>query len=482
MKLKDVLAGVPVIKTNADPETEITFITRDSRAAGPGAMFAAIPALTGGKHGIDYAESAAAAGAACVLCDRECPEGIPYVMTGRAEQALALCSANFWGRPAERLKLIGVTGTNGKTTVTHLIKQILEGRGHSCGLIGTNHILVGERELESGNTTPEAFRLHEIFREMADAGCEYGIMEVSSHALASGRTDGLNFAVGAFTNLTQDHLDFHGTMENYAAAKQILVGMCDKFVINDDDNYADVFKALAGERGLTVSVRNDGADIVAKDIRYLPDGVEFVALTTGKLCRMRLGIPGEFSVHNALSAVGVCCALGMSFEEVAPGLAAAKGPLGRAEIVPTDREYTIMIDYAHTPDALENILRAVRPGVKGRIIAVFGCGGDRDRTKRPRMGAVVERLADIAIVTSDNPRSERPEDIIEDILAGMKKKGRRLVIENRREAIGKALETAKKDDLVLLCGKGHETYQEINGVKHPFDERDVVRDYLKEVR
>ncbi|MBR6740850.1 MAG: UDP-N-acetylmuramoyl-L-alanyl-D-glutamate--2,6-diaminopimelate ligase [Clostridia bacterium] len=480
MKLKDLLEGVAVIEMTADPETEINNILRDSRLAHKGCMFAALPALTGGRHGIDYAQKAVQAGAECLLCDTDCPEGLPYVRVESAEKAFAICSANFHGNPAKRLRLIGVTGTNGKTTVTHLLKQVLESRGHSCGLIGTNHILIGSAELESKNTTPEAFELHGIFAKMVESGCEFGIMEVSSHALASGRVEGLRFEVGIFTNLTQDHLDFHGCMEAYAAAKRRLADMSEHFVINIDDDYASVFEEAAGEKKLTVSAARDRADIVAKEIRYNPDSVDFVALTTGKLCRMHLGIPGEFSVHNALSAIGGCAALGMSFEEIAPGLAGSEGPCGRAEIVKVDRPFSVMIDYAHTPDALENILMAVRPGVKGRIIAVFGCGGDRDRTKRPKMGAVVERLADVAVVTSDNPRTEDPDAIIAEIVAGMKKKTRPIVIENRREAIAKALSIAREDDLVILCGKGHETYQEINGVKYSFDEREVVRELLKE--
>ena len=477
MKLKDVLFGIGAALAGVDAETEIAAVTHDSRKAGPGTLFCALPGADSGVHGIRYAAAALERGAAAVMCDVDAPEGAPSVRVANAEEAYALAAANLDGRPARRLKLVGVTGTNGKTTTTHLIAKILSEAGHKCGLIGTNEILIGEESEPSANTTPEGPELHRYFRRMADAGCEYCVMEVSSHSLALGRVAGLRFAVAAFTNLTQDHLNFHGTMENYADAKARLFRVAAVSVINLDDPWAGkMLNAAAGEK-LTYSVKKNEADLVAKYIRLFPDSVEFEALAGNEIQRMKLGIPGMFSVENALAAVGVCRKLGLELGQIAAGLAAARGVCGRAEIVPVERDFTVMIDYAHTPDSLENILKTVRPGTAGRIITVFGCGGDRDRTKRPIMGGIAEDLSDLCVVTSDNPRTEDPEAILADIVAGMKKKNR-TVIADRREAIRHALSCARAGDLVLIAGKGHELYQEINGVKRPFDEREVIRECL----
>ena len=477
MKLKDVAFGLNAEFVGIDENTDITGITNDSRKAGPGMLFAALPGADSGIHGMTYAAGAMKNGAAGVLCDIAAPEGTPAVRVENAEKAYSLAAANLAGRPAEKLVLVGVTGTNGMTTTTHLIVEILEHFGKKCGLIGTNEILIDGASELSPNTTPEGPELHGYFKRMADAGCEYCVMEVSSHSLALGRVAGLSFGVAAFTNLTQDHLNFHRTMENYAAAKAILFENAESAVINLDDGYAGAMLASAKGRRLTYSVKKNSADLVAKYIRLFPDSVEFEALCGAEIKRMKLGIPGMFSVANALTAIGVCLELGLSLQEISEGLALAHGVCGRAEIVPVGKPYTVMIDYAHTPDSLENILNTVRPSTKGRVITVFGCGGDRDRTKRPIMGHIAEELSDICVVTSDNPRTEDPDAIISDITAGMKKDNR-AVIADRKKAIAHALEIAGEGDLVLIAGKGHELYQEINGVKSHFDEREIVKDIL----
>ncbi|MBR4941313.1 MAG: UDP-N-acetylmuramoyl-L-alanyl-D-glutamate--2,6-diaminopimelate ligase [Clostridia bacterium] len=477
MKLRDVLYGLKAVCTGIDEDVEITGITHDSRKVTNGMLFAALPGADSGIHGMTYLEKAMEKGAAAVLCDVDAPEGTPCIRVASAESAYSLAAANLEGRPAEKLKLVGVTGTNGKTTTTHLITEILSRIGKKCGLIGTNEILIDGASESSPNTTPEGPELHRYFRRMVEAGCEYCVMEVSSHSLALGRVAGLRFAVGAFTNLTQDHLNFHGTMDNYAAAKAELFKISDSSVINLDDEAAGIMYAAAEGRKLTYSTKKNSAGLVAKYIRLFPESVEFEALCDQGIKRMKLGIPGMFSVENALTSVGVCLELGMSLSEIAEGLAEAHGVCGRAEIVPVGRDYTVMIDYAHTPDSLENILKTVRASTKGRVITVFGCGGDRDRTKRPIMGGIAEDLSDICVVTSDNPRTEVPEKIVEDIVAGMKKDNREVIVD-RKFAIARALEIAAADDLVLIAGKGHELYQEINGVKHHFDEREVIRDIL----
>ena len=375
--------------------------------------------------------------------------------------------------------MLGVTGTNGKTTTTYLIKHILEQAGHTVGLIGTNQNLIGSEAIETERTTPESYELQALFARMRDAGCTHVIMEVSSHSLVLDRVHGIRFAVGAFTNLTQDHLDFHKTMEEYRRAKARLFAVSDRGVINLDDPAADAMLADALCPCLTFSCEKDAADLTARNIGLHADGVSFLANTRGELARVRLAIPGHFSVENALAALGIALQLDMPLADAAKALATATGVKGRVEVVPTDTDYTVLIDYAHSPDGVENVLRAVRGFAKGRVVALFGCGGDRDRTKRPKMGAIAAALSDFCIVTSDNPRTEEPQAIIDDILEGMKDtKTPTRVIVDRPEAIRWALAHARKEDIIVLMGKGHETYQEVNHVKHHMDEREIVADYF----
>ncbi len=481
MKLNDLLNNIPIQAASCDLTAEVAGITLDSRRCKPGYVFCAVVGAESGVPGIRYAQKAVENGAVCVLCDTDCPADLPFVRVADAELALAEVSANFYGHPAEKLRLIGVTGTNGKTTTTHLVRDILTHAGKKCGLIGTNELMIGDQVITSHpvfSTTPEPPELHALFAQMVEAGCEFAVMEVSSHALALNRVYGLRFEVAAFTNLSQDHLNYHGTMEAYAAAKAKLFRQADCSVINLDDAYAQQMIDAAAGKTVTFSLRNNKADLIAKSIRFLPHAAEFEALTLDSIQRMRINIPGAFSVENALTAVGICNAVGVSLPNIAEGLAGASGVCGRAEIVPVGQPYTVMIDYAHSPDSLSNILKTVRHVTEGQLIVVFGCAGDRDRTKRPIMGRIAECMADFCIVTSDNPRTEEPEAIIDEIVGGMKKTNH-IRIENRREAIGHALDMAKPGDFVLIAGKGHEMYQEIQGVRHPFDEREVVRTHLQ---
>ena len=482
MKLKDLLSGIEIIKASANMEAEITSVTYDSRKAVAGSLFVAVTGFI--TDGNLYISKALENGAVAVVTAVEPKEDIPYVLVKSDRLAMALIGANFYGHPAKDMKIIGVTGTNGKTTSTLLLKHILEAaRGAKVGLLGTMDNMIGQESVPAERTTPESLDLQALFAKMRDASCEYVIMEVSSHAIALERVGGIHFDVAAFTNLTEDHLDFHETMENYCDAKAELFARCTSCVINADDDWAERICAKATGKMLKTSIRGCG-DMQAEEMELLSDGISFVAVHEGKRVPVKLLIPGKFTVYNAMTALGCALQLGISLEEAAKALATAKGVKGRVEVVPTEgKPYTILIDYAHTPDGLENVLSAVRGFCKGRLIAVFGCGGDRDPQKRPIMGKIGVELADIAIITSDNPRTEEPMAIIQDILKGIDtEKNNYEVIENRPLAIHHAMDIAQENDIIVLAGKGHETYQEIHGVKYHLDEREVVSDYLKETR
>ncbi len=478
MKLDELLSGVAVKSAAALGELEINEVRYDSRDVEPGDLFVAIRGFETDGH--KYIAGAMEKGAAAVVCE-EAPEGIPAVVVGDSRTALAEIAANRFGHPADGMTMIGVTGTNGKTTTTYLVKHILEKAGCKVGLIGTNQNLIGDEVIETERTTPESYELHALFARMRDAGCTHVIMEVSSHSLVLERVHGIKFAVGAFTNLTQDHLDFHKTMEEYSKAKARLFGMCRRGVVNLDDAAAPRMLENAGCSYITFSCGNAEADLTARNIKLFAEGVSFLANTRGVLARVSLPIPGQFSVENALAALGIAVQLGIPLTKAANALKTAEGVKGRVEVVPTGTDYTVLIDYAHSPDGVENVLRTVKGFAKGRVVAVFGCGGDRDKTKRPKMGAIAAKLADYCVVTSDNPRTEEPGAIIKDILAGMKGiKTPVKVIASRPDAIRWALSHARKDDVVVLMGKGHETYQEVNHVKHHMDEREIVAEFLGE--
>ncbi len=478
MKLNELLSNIEILESTADLETEISDIGYDSRAIKPGMAFIAVEGYVTDGH--KYIESAASNGASVVVCQKKPEIEVPYVLVRDSRLALALISANHFGHPAKKLKLIGVTGTNGKTTVTHLIKSVIEkATGEKAGLIGTNENIVGDKVYEAERTTPESYDLHKLFSEMVDCGCKYAVMEVSSHSLMTGRVEGLRFDVGVFTNLTQDHLDFHVTMEAYRDAKAKLFDISEKAVINLDDPVGPYMAEYAKYPVKTYSAKNDQADLVAKDIKLKESRVDFCAVAIGKIQRMELHIPGMFSVYNALATIACCEELGLSLPQISAALKECSGVKGRAEVVPVDADYTVIIDYAHSPDALEKILKTVRGFAKARILVVFGCGGERDTGKRPKMGRIAAELADYVIVSSDNPRSEDPEEIIDEVVEGMRGfKTPFKRIADRPEAVRWALSHAKTDDIIVLAGKGHENYQVIATGKIHQDEREVIAEYF----
>ena len=473
MKLYELLDGVSLTGGSASQEMEISSISCDTRDIRPGALFVALP---GGKtDGHLYISAALDRGASAVLCQRPPDAPGPWLTTEDTRLALALISANWFGRPGDAMALIAVTGTNGKTTTTSLIKELLErAAGAKVGLIGTNRNMIGDVELPAHRTTPDSYELQSLLRRMADEGCTHVVMEASSHALAQRRTAGLAFDVGVFTNLTQDHLDYHHTMEEYRAAKGLLFDQCRRAVLNLDDEAGRWYLDRVGCPVFTYSENRSQAGLTARNIRLFPGHVEFEALVQGDISRVHL------SIYNALAALAAGLCLGLELEPMAQAMPAVRGVKGRVEVVPVPRAYTVIIDYAHSPNALENILTTARDFTAGRLFCLFGCGGDRDRSKRPIMGAIAEELADVAVVTSDNPRTEDPQSIIDEILAGMSgNAAARHVEPDRRAAIAWALSQGRPGDVIVLAGKGHEVYQEVDGVQHHLDEREVVAEYFQ---
>ena len=482
MRLQELLLDVAVKELHADPMTEITSVVYDSRKSEPGALFVAISGFT--SDGNRFIPMAVEKGAAVVVTAKRPETDVPYVLVESDRLALAMIGCNFYGRPAEHMTMIGITGTNGKTSSTLLLKAVLEKTlGARVGLIGTMENRIGQETIPTERTTPESLELQKLFARMRDAGCTHVVMEVSSHAIILERIGGIRYDVAAFTNLTEDHLDFHKTMDAYCDAKAELFRRCGRAVINMDDSYAERIRENAACPVLETSVLRP-AGLYARDVDYEADGISFTAVCGEERAEVAVPIPGRFTVYNALTVLGIAKSLGISLKAAAGALRDAEGVRGRIEVVPTPgMPYTVLVDYAHTPDGLENVLRSVRDFCRGRLISVFGCGGDRDPMKRPIMGEIGVKNADFAIITSDNPRTEVPMAIIRDILAGVKEEyGAYTVVEDRRAAIRYAMDIAKKDDRIVLAGKGHETYQEINGVKYHLDEREEVRAHLSELR
>ena len=481
MKLSELLNGLTILEATASMDMEITGVSYDSRKTQPGDLFVAITGYATDGH--LFIPMAAQKGAAVVLCERAPQEDIPYVRIASTRPALAVVGANWFGHPADSMTMIGITGTNGKTSVTVILKNVLEKTvGAKVGLIGTIQNMIGDEILPTERTTPESFEVQKLFAQMRDAGCTHVVMEVSSHALYLSRVDCVRFRVAAFTNLTEDHLDFHKTMEEYRLAKSILFRRCDTGIFNIDDPAAEQMIAEASCRVVRASASGN-ADLTASNIALLSESTEMDVAVNGETARVTVGIPGEFTVSNVLTVIGCAVSLGIPLQKVADALTTAKGVKGRIEVVPTPTTpYTVLIDYAHTPDALENILRSVRRFCKGRVIAVFGCGGDRDPIKRPIMGRIGVEYADFVVFTSDNPRTEDPYDILRDILAGAEgTKTPYHVEENRRAAIRWAMDHAEKDDIIVLAGKGHETYQTIGKTNYHLDEREEVAAHLQEM-
>ena len=474
MKLYELLADTGIACGTLSADTEVVSITCDSRKVETGSLFVCIEGTAVDGH--RFAEAAQAAGA-LVLVQRDL--GLPnQLMAADTRMAWAQICANWFGRPAARVKMIGVTGTNGKTTTTTLIKSMLEHEGYKVGLIGTIHNLIGDRVLPSHHTTPDPYDLQCLLAEMAGEGCDYCVMEVSSHALHQHRVAGCTYELGVFTNLTQDHLDYHGTMENYMLAKKELFAISRAGLVNADDVWAAPISDGVACPMETYSIKGE-ADYAARDMQFRADGVDFTLVCAQGTAAVKMQIPGEFSVYNGLCAATVCLKLGIPFDRVVEALSAASGVKGRAEVVPTGRDFTVVIDYAHTPDGLDNICRTLKQCCEGRLVTLFGCGGDRDRTKRPLMAQAAAALSDYLVITSDNPRSENPAAIIADIVAGLTDTTTPYtVVENRIEAIHWAIANAQPGDTILLAGKGHETYQILADKTIHLDEREVVAEAL----
>lgn len=475
MKLKDLLKTENSKLGNID----ISGIATDSRKVKKGDAFICIKGTAFDGH--TFAKKAEELGAAVIIAEED--TGVEnQIIVPDTHAAYAVASANWFGNPANKLKLIGVTGTNGKTSVTYMIKSVLEAKGFKVGLIGTIHNMIGDTEIPTSNTTPGAYELNSLFSLMCKSGCEYAVMEISSHALDQKRVYNLNFEVAVFTNLTQDHLDYHITMENYFAAKCKLFEMAKTAVINYDDEYGKKLCDIVKCKKITYSLRSDNSTYTAKNISYRPDGVSYNIVGYNIINNMNILTGGRFTVYNSMAAAAALAELTIPFGFISEALSEMKGVKGRAETVPTGKNFSIIIDYAHTPDGLVNILRTFREFKNHRLVVLFGCGGDRDKTKRPVMGSAAAQYADYCIVTSDNPRSEEPMDIINDILKGFKgSKTPYTVIENRVEAIKYAVKNARDNDIIILAGKGHETYQILKSGTIHLDEREIVSAALKEL-
>ncbi len=471
MKLYDIMAE----RSGRFRDVEISAITCDSRNVSAGCLFVCINGAVVDGH--KFAQSAYDNGAAVIICEKDV--GLPnQIFVEDSRKEFANICAKWFGSPAEKLKLIGVTGTNGKTSVSYMLKNILEKCGHKVGLVGTIQNMIGNEVLPSKNTTPSAYELQSIFSLMVADGCDYCVMEVSSHALDQDRVYGLNFDVAIFTNLTQDHLDYHITMDNYLLAKKKLFSNCKTAVLNCDDAYYESMRDGLTCPVISYSCNGKNADYKAENIKLRPDGSEF-DLVNKDTVHIKTAIGGRFTPYNVIASTVCAIQCGIEAFDIAKAFESMQGVKGRAEVVPTGRDFTVIIDYAHTPDGLENILKTFSECEKNRLIVLFGCGGDRDRTKRPKMGAIAVKNADYCIVTSDNPRTEEPMAIINDILEGMKNSDVPVeVIENRVEAIKKCVQIAEKGDIIVLAGKGHETYQILKDGTIHLDEREIVAEAL----
>jgi UDP-N-acetylmuramoyl-L-alanyl-D-glutamate--2,6-diaminopimelate ligase len=491
MRLDELLAGTGGAELVGDAGTEITDLAYDSELATPGTLFFCVPGQSADGH--DFAPRALERGAAALVVERRLPLTVPQAVVADARAAMAPFAARFFADPTAALRVVGITGTNGKTTTAFLLREVLERAGIASGLLGTVKRVVGGVEEEVVRTTPEAIDLQRTFRRMLDAGDRACVMEVSSHALALARTASIRFEAAVFTNLTQDHLDFHADMDDYFLAKRRLFFSEDEAgppataVINTDDPYGarlgDEIRTAGASRLVTFSAGGDGgADFRALDVAFDVSGSRFRCVAPGGEVDVATKLPGHFNVENALAALGAAHAMGVAAAEAAGALAEAPRVPGRLEPVDEGQSFAVLVDYAHTPDSLENVLRAARRLTQGRLICVFGCGGDRDRDKRPLMGRIAADLSDLPVVTSDNPRSEEPLAIIEQILAGSGRSG--VVVEpDRRAAIGLALEAAEAGDTVVIAGKGHEQGQEFEGGrKVPFDDREVASAELRRLR
>lgn len=466
-------------KTYGETNKEITGVEYNSEKIKEGNLFVAIHGLN--ENGHSYIDSAIANGAVAVVVQngesidiQSLSQRVTIVEVEDSRIALAKIANVYYDRPSSKLKLIGITGTKGKTTTAYMIRDIMLTSGKKVGMIGTIYNTYGDKVLEADRTSPESLDLHRLLKDMVDSGIEYVVMEVSSHAIALNRVYGLHFEIGVFTNLGQEHLDFHGDMDTYLKTKAKLFEMCSFGIINSDDVYTTKLLRLVPCKYAKYGLDNE-SNVTATDIRINNNYTDFKMYINKHLETIRLGIPGKYSVYNALAAIAVTSMLGAQMQDILVSLPNIKVP-GRSEIVDIEKSFAVLIDYAHTPESLESILINTKKYIKGRVICVFGCGGDRDKTKRPEMGRIAGKNADFTVITTDNPRTEKTKDIIESIEKGIKEtKGLYKVIENRKEAIEFAMRIAWKNDTIILAGKGHEKYQIIGNKKIDFDEREIVK-------
>ena len=483
MNLKDILNGIEGLKVRGSLDINIENVENDSRKIKENGMFVAIKGFDVDGH--DFIRKAIDNGAKAIVIEEgtklkksDIDEDTVVVVAPDTRVANAKIAFNFYGNPTRKLKLIGITGTKGKTTTTFMIKSILEKHGQKVGLIGTVANYIGAKCLgESCRTTPDSLELQKLFSQMVEEKVDVAVMEVSSQSLKLHRVDGCEFDLAVFTNFSEDHISpkEHPNMEDYFNSKLILIKEAKASFINNDDFQVAKIKKMLPECNIKTYGIDNEANLIAKDITVTNSSVDFKVKIGGKNERVKTGIPGRFSVYNSLAAICVCENLGANAEEIKEALLEVRVP-GRSELVDNKKGLTIMIDYAHSPESLQNILSAVKSYTRGRVISVFGCGGDRDPGKRPLMGQISGNIADFTIITSDNPRTENPETIVKEIEEGIiKTKGKYVAIVDRTDAIKHAIEIANKNDIIVLAGKGHETYQEINGEKYPYDERKIIR-------
>lgn len=483
MQLRDILKSIKTVKVEVDLSLEIKGITGNSKKIEKGFIFAA---LKGARFdGNAFIGDAMDMGAVCVVTDTPPISDVPYILVENVRESLSMMLSNFYGRPQDSFKVsVGITGTNGKTSTSVMLKNIFEEAGMKVGLIGTMKYLIGDEEYDSesdGNhlTTPDSENFWSLLALMREKGVEALVMEVSSHALELGKIYGMHFTRGVFTNLTRDHLDFHHDFDNYKKAKAKLFSMCDMGIVNEDDQSSSEMIARANCPVKTYSIDRNSSDFTAKNVRLKGAlGVEYELLAKDLIFRVKVNIPGKFTVYNSLAAVTTALTVGVGCDTITKGLLNTARIEGRVDRVDVEAPFSVIIDFAHTPDAMENVLKTVRGFAEKRIISIFGCGGDRDKTKRPIMGKMSVELSDFVVITSDNSRTENTEDIIKDIVAGIDGKTNFEVVPDRKDAIKRALDIAEDGDVVLLLGKGHEEYEiGING-KVPFSEREIVKEYF----
>lgn len=484
MKLKALLEHLHLLASYQGSNPEITSIENDNRKVQKGSLFICIKGYTVDGH--DYAESAVNNGAAAILAEKPLSLTVPVIIVNDTTRAMAVLADAFYQQPTKKLHLIGITGTNGKTTTSHIIEKIFSDVNHRTGLIGTMYTKIGERIIETKNTTPESLVLQKGFQQMIEAGVDTAIMEVSSHALHMGRVHGCDYDVAIFTNLTQDHLDYHRTMDEYQFAKSLLFSQLGntfnsgkpKFaILNTDDAASDMFRKVTAAHVVTYGIDKE-ADFRAENIRMTAAGTEFELTFNEEKYPIHLQLLGKFSVYNVLASIAAAFVSNIPMKDIIKSIESIKGVSGRFELVNGGQDFTVIVDYAHTPDSLENVLKTIQHFAEKRIFVIVGCGGDRDRTKRPLMAEIACRYATDPIFTSDNPRSEDPIVILKDMEAGVQGKSYR-TIQDRKEAITAAIEQATAGDVVLIAGKGHETYQIIGSNVYDFDDRVVALEAIK---